>query len=709
MGLLDDFRGKEEINQLKNQLTEKDVEVANLQAKLDQQRVASELESTGLRNSVEESATTNSTLSRELGQATVAIDRLTKDFEALERSTAAEKSQAAITIANLNKKLADVAPEIAAVKAERDRIAQEIQGLRASYDHKDRGYEEREAELVKKSDELQEREAKLAKESIELLQDRQKFQQQAMDLQRREQRWEQVVKPQLSKYEAHCALDLREQQANALRAQLDEHERSLKSREADLIRRQCTDEKLAKREADIADWDKLLTETSGTLEVKAADQEQRQSELDARTKKLEDWAHELAAFQERAKHLDEEASKIALDTKKLESKEAEQKQRHTDRLAELRQQRTAFRGIAKDLTQREDAITVRENSAKHALLKAAKAEAEATLKLKQAEALNGKLRVTEEQLGAFTLANTALQNRINKLNFEVSGLRHKLTTAAATPAEVIVHEMSVFQNEAVLRWMFKETEPRQLAVTSGYLCTTGTGPWPDDDFKRQLEEKNFSCWEMPDPEVEHIIVGRDDWDGDLLLEQIDSRQGESLRVYSQEMWFAMMATGRDPFDEDDLELLKAFGLGHPALEYLMSLEFPWPLLSNGDGGIFDPPDIGVFVSETPLHKLGYRVGTTSNLTPTERRKILRLCFDAKKLEFSDDSSQSYVIGWGKSESAQRLYRMALHIKSLVDGMVGRDSRRQRSRTDWIADLKWLKSTYYSQFSNRFTWPDAFVR
>ena len=306
MGLLDDFRGKEEINQLKNQLTEKDVEVANLQAKLDQQRVASELESAGLRNSVEESATTNSTLSRELGQATVAIDRLTKDFEALERSTAEDKSQAAITIADLNNKLAAVAPEIAAIKAERDRIAQEIQGLQASYDDKDRGYQEREAELAKKSEEL--------------LHDRQKFQQQAMDLQRREQRWEQVVKPQLAKYEAHCALDLREQQDNAFRAQLDEHDRSLKVREIDLIRRQCTDEKLAKREADIADWDKLLTDTSDRLKVETAGQHQRKSELDARTKKLEDWAHELAAFQERAKHLDEEASKIALDTKKLESK-----------------------------------------------------------------------------------------------------------------------------------------------------------------------------------------------------------------------------------------------------------------------------------------------------------------------------------------------------------------------------------------------------
>ena len=691
---------------MKKQLTEKDVEVANLQTKLDHQRIASDLESTGLRTVAEERATTNSTLTHEFGQATVAIDRLTKDFEALERSTAADKSQAAITIANLNKKLADVAPEIAAVKAERDRIAQGIQGLRASYDHKDRGYEEREAELVKKSDELQKREAKLAKESIELLQDRQKFQQQAMDLQRREQHWEQVVKPQLAKYEAHCALDLREQQANALRAQLDEHERSLKVREIDLIRRQCTDEKLAKREADIADWDKLLTDTSDRLKVKTAGQDRRESELDARTKKLEDWARELAAFQERAKHLDEETQ--LLDQRKSElddrTRELEAFQKH------LVDEEEKLRRTARKLTQREDAITEKENGANEKLRRAKQANAEATQKLEQAKALNGKLRVTEGQLRAFTLANTALQNRINKLNFEVSGLRHKLATAAAPPAEVIVHEMSVFQSESVLRWMFKETEPRQLAVTSGYLCTTGTGPWPDDDFKRQLEEKNFSCWEMPDPEVEHIIVGRDDWDRDLLLEQIDSRQGESLRVYSQEMWFAMMATGRDPFDEEDPELLQAFGEGHPGLEFLMKLEFPWPLLSlGGDGGEVEPPDPDDFVSESPLHKLGYTVGMTSDLSMTGRRQALKLCFETKVLEFSYDSSSSYKKSWGTSRSAQRLYRIAFHLKSMIDGRVGKDPRKPQARIDWIADLKWLKSTYYSQFSNRFTWPGVVVR
>lgn len=683
MGLLDDFRGKEEINQLKKQLTEKDAGVAKLQTKLDEQRIANELEVARLSNSAEVSATANSALSRELGQAKLANDRLTNDFEALARSTAEHESQAAITIAELEKKLAAKAPEVAAAKAERDRIAQEIQHLRAAYDGKDREYQEREARF---------------------LHDRLKFQQQAADLQTREQHWKQVIEPQLLKYEAHCSLDVREPKLNALQVQLEDQERSLKDREADLIRRQCTDETLAKREAEIGDWDKLLTDTSDKLKVKTADQDRRESELDARTKNLEEWARELAAFQERAKHLDEEASKISLDRKELESKEAEQVARQEERLSELRQQRTEIRREARELTQRKVDVTQRENGANKTLLQAEQANAEAAQKLKQAGALNSNQRATEEKLRASTLANTALHKKIDKLNFENSELHRHLTTA------VTVDEMSVFLNEAVLRWMFKETGPRQLAVTSGYLCTTGTGPWPDDDFKRRLEEKDFTCWEMPDAEVEHIIVGRDDWDGDLLLEQIDSRQGESLRVYSQEMWFAMMATGRDPFDADDSELLKAFGEEHPALEFLMKLKFPWP--SIGKPVVNPPPPPPPpppDVSETPLHILGYRVGRTSPLTPTGRRNVLRLCFQAKKLEFSSDSSQSYMEDWGKAESGQRLCRMAQHIKSMVDGMVGRDPNRKQSRLDWIADLKWLKSTYYSRYTRRFTWPDTSVR
>ena len=699
MGLLDDFRGKEEIRQLKVELSGKSAEISNLQARLVELNriiLVSEQEMPRLERAASDNAKANVATKREIEEAKVAHGLLVIELESLKQSAVERDVHASTNIADLKKKLEDVAPEVAAVKAARDIALDQIRQLRVTFENKELGYKERESKLAEKSEIL--------------LHERQKFQQQAIELHTREQHWRNVVEPKLLRYEAHLSLDVREPQFNGLRDQIEGLERNLRVREAELIRRQCTDETLAKREAEIGDWEKLLSGTSAQLDDRSAEIDQKQTEVDERASKLEAWAHELAAFQERAKHLDDEESNILLEAGLLENKQVEQQENHTERLAELRQQRTELRRTAKEIAQREAVLAVVESDSRKALLKAEKAKASATLKLKQAEALNANLRLIEEELKATSLANAGLQKSVEKLNSEASSLRQRLATMAALPLTSKVYEMSVFRDEAVLRWIFKETKPQQLAVKSGYLCTTGNGPWLQDDFKFQLQEQGFNFYRLPDADVEHIIVGSDDWDGRLLLEQIDSRQGESLRVYSQEMWFAMMATGRDPLDEEDPELLQAFGEGHPALEFLMKLEFPWPLLSLGDGGgEVEPPDPDDFVSESPLHKLGYTVGMTSDLSVTGRRQALASCFETKVLEFSDDSSSSYKKSWGASGSAQRLYRIAFHLKSMIDGRVGKDPRKPQSRIDWIADLKWLKLTYYSLLSRRFKWPEVAVR
>lgn len=350
MGLLDDFRGKEEINQLKKQLTEKYDEVANLQTKLDEQRIANELEVTRLSNSAEESATANSALSRKLEQAKLANDRLTNDFEALVRSTAEDKSQAAITIADMNKKLAANAPEVAAIKAERDRTAQEIQGLQASYDDKDRGY--------------QEREAKLAKKSEELLHERQKFQQQAMDLQRREQHWKQVVEPQLARYEAHCSLDLREQKLNALEAQLVVRDRDLNDLEADLIRRQCTDATLRAREAEIVEWENLLSDKEKNLQSTAEILNARRRSIEEKEVEQLAEAQRLSAFQARVDRLDKDEEALLEREKRLEIKKSVQAENHKIKLSKIRADRSALKTLKNQLDAHELDIKQREKEVK---------------------------------------------------------------------------------------------------------------------------------------------------------------------------------------------------------------------------------------------------------------------------------------------------------------------------------------------------------
>lgn len=305
-------------------------------------------------------------------------------------------------------------------------------------------------------------------------------------------------------------------------------------------------------------------------------------------------------------------------------------------------------------------------------------------------------RLTAE-LSAESIRADQLRNRLSRLQHELSdgGLR-----------------TSTFTQEEILSWMFSETHPDDLHVKHGYLYLMGDGPWDNDAFMRHMVEQDFSLnslWKLPDPDIAHLVVGRNNWSKDALIAQIEARQGQDLRIYSQEMWFAAMATGRDPFDADAEELLLAFAKGHKALEFLMGQEFPWPKVSSQRSGkvtIVGPGELGV--DESPMHLMGYRVGATSPHTNTDRQQILDEIYRAKQLPFSDKCSAAYRNNWGAAKSAQRLYRMALHIKFIVDGPNGNDWRRLIAREEWINDLAWLKKTYFRKNFHVFKWPDTHV-
>jgi len=224
-----------------------------------------------------------------------------------------------------------------------------------------------------------------------------------------------------------------------------------------------------------------------------------------------------------------------------------------------------------------------------------------------------------------------------------------------------------------------------------------------------MQEQDFSLWKLPDPDIAHLVVGRNGWSEDDLLAQIEARQGQELRIYSQEMWIAAMATKRDPFDADDLDLLHAFADGHEALEFLIGLEMPWPNVSDmpsGDVTVVEVGELGVL--ESPMHLMDYRVGKTSPHSDQERRAILDNIFCSSKLPFGFDCSPDYRANWGAPKSAQRLYRMAIHIKFVLDGPNGSDYRKYVARADWISDLAWLKKTYYKKSVHSFKWPTTQV-
>lgn len=485
MGLLDDFFGKEEINQLKNQLIEKTNEVTRLEshvAELKSSQLAFERQAADLEKTIADGTVAQNTLTSELEQSKVEITKQTTDFDAFKRATADQKTQFTAAIADLQKTISAFAPEIAAAKSERDAKTNELQRLRAIYDEKDRGYLERESKLSEKSEKL--------------LQERQKFQQQAMDLHTRELHWKHVIEPQTSKYEGHVSLDQRQKQVEDRQAQLEQFERALNDREADMVRRQCVDETLKTREAEISEWDQLLSDRTIELDAKAAVLNQKQIDLETLANKLEALSLELAKFRERAEQLDEETAELAAQAERIQVTEGEQQTRHAERLTELRQQRTELRKTAKELNLREVDLKDREKTVKH--------EEAQILSLKNK---NFELRKAEKRLNAlldkcegekqeessskdFLLKeNVTLKSRISEL-VQAAGKR-KVASKAKESDEIEIGEYDPAKHGG-------EIAPPPPAFRSNTPLTAlhyhvGLSGIDDADERRELLRSIISC------------------------------------------------------------------------------------------------------------------------------------------------------------------------------------------------------------------------
>jgi hypothetical protein len=166
------------------------------------------------------------------------------------------------------------------------------------------------------------------------------------------------------------------------------------------------------------------------------------------------------------------------------------------------------------------------------------------------------------------------------------------------------------------------------------------------------------------------------------------------------MFMGALATRDDPFESADNKTLLAFADGHPALEYLISSGFEWPIVlaRNGVGPLEDPPE----VTESPIHVLGYRVGK-SGLAATERRKILKASFQGKLPRVESDR---YMRAWGQPRTRDRLRRMARHIAWLAR-LWGNQQSHTVATSHWREDLSWLRDEFYEPWM-RFRWPEVDV-
>ena len=74
-------------------------------------------------------------------------------------------------------------------------------------------------------------------------------------------------------------------------------------------------------------------------------------------------------------------------------------------------------------------------------------------------------------------------------------------------------------------------------------------------------------------DVESLIIGRDGWQREEVMQQLDLRTGKTVKVYWQAMVLAFLGCGKDPLDGSEA-LLRYFSHNHPGLEFLASIGFP---------------------------------------------------------------------------------------------------------------------------------------
>ncbi len=659
MGLFDSFFGKEEVNQLKRELAEKTGWITRLESviselKLD--RTSLEAEFSTLQNSLQTKTQEIDLLNDTLRSTTTEFSRVSRAFEL---------------------KVSQSERAIQEVSADREAKENELEKVRFSY-------EERESEYQK-------REAKLAEKSNKLIQER-------------------------------LSLDIEKREIGTLHDQLKIKKIALDDREADMIRRKCTDESLQAREAEVTQGGQLLADRLAEVELKAADVSKRTTENDERTDKLESWARELFKFRNRVEQLDDEIEKLKTRSEKIDAKEQANKAQHSVRLAELRKERISVQRLNDKTQEQEASLKIREKAL-------AREEAQVT-RLKQ-EIVRLKNELTSASQAIKSLEHAQLSAIAYRSKFQDLDTKHKalesehesaLKKASASAkltqenvrlqaqvqtlsltADTLKRFDSALGNSIVLSWMLDGEKPEKTEIKNGWVGTTGNGPWAGELLDSSLTDSGYEPSQLPHPDLEYVVVGRKGWSKSDLQAQIDAREGQSLWIYSQEMFFAKLATGRDPFESEDPDLLNAFAEDHPALQWLMGLPEPWPIVTvNEESEIVEVDDYDLGVSESPLRILGYKVGSTSDLTLNERRKLLVECFESNSLVFSYDSDEKYILKWGRGGGAQRLYRMATHIKLQAEGWTGK--RSEQARIDWIRDLEWLKNKYFSTFQSRFTWP-----
>lgn len=278
-----------------------------------------------------------------------------------------------------------------------------------------------------------------------------------------------------------------------------------------------------------------------------------------------------------------------------------------------------------------------------------------------------------------------------KISCDLKDALNKL--ASAPDGEIIIRSFETVQ------WLVSQFADPYERVVPKQVLLVGEGPWPIGNFTELLQEIGFEVWQNGcDADIEVVIVGRENWSESVIEGQIEERDGESLRVYSQELFVILLAMQADPLEIAESEALQRFVDGHPVFDYLFNQGFPWPETSFEDG---PPATIGEGIdgedASSPLYKMGYSVAQQFALPPSRRHDLLEETYAEESLPWciSDD----YMEDWGRANTRKRLRRIAWHLHL----MTRRFKRHMEAVARWESDLNWLKRNYYKPI-HRFRWP-----
>lgn len=320
---------------------------------------------------------------------------------------------------------------------------------------------------------------------------------------------------------------------------------------------------------------------------------------------------------------------------------------------------------------------------------------------KTLKSVQKKLRRLEPRYEAMQGQVQAVEARLERVTTEKNLEIKRLKGLAIVPVQLKV------QAKAELGWDLPLIEkalggnlPKNFPLPDA-VATLGSRPWPESALNDVLSNLGLDVYGIPDADMEVLVIGREQWTEAELLAQIEARDGETLRVYDQDLFLLGLLQGEDPLRTWGTKRLKEWGEQHPALKFLMSLKWPWPAVSIGNGPGDADLDMNLILAEkSPLCLLGYRAGKTQNQKDAFRRTILRLAME-RELPWTE--SDAYMASWGEPNHWRRLQRLALHLARLINKQ-GRGSRMAVARAHWVSDLAWLKEQYYAKYSKRVTWP-----